>query len=72
MESRKKKLLNICSFIFFLSLSISFINSSRNSNGDFLRLIFTFDGSSSPAFLLASRIIEQKSSENLMALLLSL
>ena len=54
----KKNSLNICSFTFFLSFLISFINS----NGEFSRLVFAFDGSgsgcSSAAFFLVSRIME--------------
>ena len=37
--------LNVGSFIFFSSFKISFINSSQNSNGDFLLLVLAFDGS---------------------------
>ena len=33
---------NICSFIFFSSFLISFENSSRNFNGNILRLFFAF------------------------------
>ena len=60
---QKQYSLNICLFI-FLSFKISFTNSWRNSNGDFLYLAFAFDGSdsgsgsSSATFILASRIIQ--------------
>ena len=54
----KKNSLNICSFAFFSSFLISFINS----NEDFSRLVFAFDGSSSgcslAAFFMVSRISE--------------
>ena len=60
----------------FLSFLISFISSSRNSNGEFLHLVFVFDGSgsgsSSAAFLLASKIIEPQSPTNLIASFLPL
>ena len=59
----KKSILEIiCSFIFFSSFLIAFINSSQNSNHVFLSLVFAFIGSGSGyylgAFRLASRIIE--------------
>ena len=64
-----------CAHLHFFSLFlISLTNSSCNSNGDFF-LIFGFDGSvsgsSSATFLLASRIIELKSSTNLIVMYVS-
>ena len=43
----QKYSLNICLFIFFYSCLISFINSSRNFNADFLSLVFAFVSSGS-------------------------
>ena len=65
----KKHSLNICSFILFH-------HSSCSSNDDFLRFVFTFNGSGSGPLIswvfLARRIIEPQSSANLIASFLRL